>query len=202
MIEYIRGKIDSLHPATVVIEANGVGYEIGISLYTFNALQSQKEAKIYIHEVLREDTHDLYGFFDMQERALFRLLITVNGVGANTARLILSSYSPPEIGRHISDGNTNALKAVKGIGTKTAERLIVELKDKILTIFQEEAIAAAGGAGPSMDPAVQAEREEAISAFVVLGYPQAAARKVVAALFKQYPDMPLNQKIKKGLTMF
>ena len=202
MIAFICGKIDRLHPTSVILEASGIGYEINISLFTQNALQNLSEAKIYIHEIIREDVHDLYGFASEQERELFRLLITVNGVGANTARIMLSSYAPAELAAYISQANEAALKGVKGIGAKTAQRIIVELKDKILGVVDEVSLKDNPGGLEPQDPVIDAEKEEAISAFVVLGYPQAAAKKVVATLFKKYPEMPLNQKIKKGLSMF
>lgn len=202
MIEYLKGSIASLHPTTAVIEVAGIGYEVHISLFSYNLLQKVQESKIYIHEIIREDAHDLFGFVQPEERALFRLLITVNGVGANTARLILSSYSPGELSRHISLGNDTALKGVKGIGAKTSQRIILDLKDKIAGIIPAEQFAGTAEVIEDIDTAeTQAEKEEAVSAFVVLGYPRAAAKKVVDTLFKKYPELSLNEKIKKGLTM-
>ncbi|MDO4789834.1 MAG: Holliday junction branch migration protein RuvA [Porphyromonas sp.] len=202
MIEYIKGAITSLHPTTAVIEASGIGYEVHISLFSYNLLQGVGESKVYIHEIIREDAHDLFGFVRQEERAIFRLLITVNGVGANTARLILSSYSPAELSRHISLGNAAALKGVKGIGAKTSQRIILDLKDKIAGIVPAEQLLGTTTTIQEPESAeTQAEKEEAVSAFVVLGYPRAAAKKVVDTLFKKYPELSLNEKIKKGLTM-
>ena len=139
MIEYIKGKLDDITPTMAVVDCNGVGYGINISLNTFSAIQGKTDVKLYIYEAIREDAYVLYGFSTKQERELFLMLITVSGIGGNTARMILSALSPMELCNVISSGNEKLLKMVKGIGLKTAQRIIVELKDKIQNIGVENA---------------------------------------------------------------
>lgn len=201
MIEYITGTVAERTPTAVVLETKGgVGYFLAISLNTYNQLQGKAEARLLVHEVLREDTHDLYGFAEEAERRLFRLLITVNGVGPATARLALSSFTPMELTQLIKESNEVGLKAIKGVGIRTAQRIIVELRDKI-----EAEMGALGiDTQSSLSPTTQqhlAMYEEAEKAFVALGYPISAARKVVAKLAKSDPDISINNMIRKGLQM-
>lgn len=195
MIEYIKGEITELTPASAIIECGGIGYELNISLNTFTALQKQHETKLYVHESIREDAHILYGFADKQERTLFLLLISVSGIGGNTARMILSALNPGELCEVISTGNDKLLKTVKGIGLKTAQRIIVDLKDKI------PAFNLAGTQGSaSMLSAPQTEiAEEAIAALTMLGFPAAASQKVTHAILHEEPDCPVERVIKLAL---
>lgn len=192
MIEYIKGTIDSVTPTGVVVEAAGVGYEIFISLNTFSALEGKKEAKILTHEIIREDTHDLYGFATDRERSLFRLLIGVSGVGANTARMILSAYKPEELEVIIASGDHKQLKIVKGIGAKTAERVIVDLKDKIKPTEDTLLI----------QPEVQSETfDEALAALVMLGFTKPQSQKALKRIFDADPTTKVETAIKKALSM-
>lgn len=198
MIEYIRGELAELSPATAVIDCNGLGYAVNISLNTYAAIQGKQECKLYIHEAIREDAYILYGFADKQERELFLLLISVSGIGGNTARMILSALSPAELVNVISTENANLLKTVKGIGLKTAQRVIVDLKDKIKT-----GAATAGstmGTFSGMLSAANAQvQEEAIAALTMLGFAQAPSQKVVMAILKEEADAPVEQVIKLAL---
>lgn len=194
MIEYIKGGIAELSPATAVIDCNGLGYAVNISLNTYAAIQGKKECKLYIYEAIREDAYILYGFADKQERELFLLLISVSGIGGNTARMILSALSPAELVNVISTENANLLKTVKGIGLKTAQRVIVDLKDKIKT-----GSIAANTTGTLMSAANAQVQEEAIAALTMLGFAQAPSQKVVLAILKEEPDSPVEQVIKLAL---
>ena len=187
MIEYIRGELAELSPATAVIDCNGVGYAANISLNTYSAIQGKKTCKLFIYEAIREDAYVLYGFADKQEREIFLLLISVSGIGGNTARMILSALSPSELVSVISAENANLLKTVKGIGLKTAQRLIVELKDKIKTV----GMAAVGGttsAGMLLQSANAEVQEEAVAALTMLGFAAAPSQKVVLAVLKEEPE--------------
>ncbi|WP_455592737.1 Holliday junction branch migration protein RuvA [Bacteroides sp.] len=196
MIEYIKGTVAELSPATAVIDCNGVGYGINISLNTYSAIQGKSIYKLYIYEAIREDAHILYGFADKQERELFLLLISVSGIGGNTARMILSALSPAELVNVISTENANLLKTVKGIGLKTAQRVIVDLKDKIKT----GSIAAATDNAGILLPAMNAEvQEEAVAALTMLGFPAAPSQKVVLAILKEEPEAPVEKVIKLAL---
>ncbi len=197
MIEYIKGSIDELNPAYVVIDNNGIGFMLNISLNSYDALNRNKdgEAKLYVYEAIREDAHVLFGFTDKRERELFLLLISVSGVGPNTARVILSSLTSSELEQAIATGNVAALKAVKGIGAKTAQRIIVDLKDKI-NVAQ---VALADNAGAT--PAAGATFDEALAALTMLGFPQAAAAKALKKLFKTSPAVTVEEAIKLALKM-
>ncbi|MBR6539021.1 MAG: Holliday junction branch migration protein RuvA, partial [Bacteroides sp.] len=192
MIEYVRGELAELTPALAVIDCNGVGYAANISLNTYAAIQGKKACKLYIYEAIREDAHVLFGFADKQERELFLLLISVSGIGGNTARMILSALSPSELVNVISNENANLLKSVKGIGLKTAQRIIVELKDKLKT----GAVAASAGVSSLTSPANAQIQDEAVSALTMLGFPQAASQKVVLAILKEEPDAQVENVIK------
>lgn len=195
MIEYVRGELAELTPALAVIDCNGVGYAANISLNTYAAIQGKKACKLYIHEAIREDAHVLFGFADKQERELFLLLISVSGIGGNTARMILSALSPSELVNVISNENANLLKSVKGIGLKTAQRIIVELKDKLKT----GTVAASAGISSLSSPANVQIQDEAVSALTMLGFPQAASQKVVLAILKEEPDAQVEKVIKLAL---
>ena len=197
MIEYIKGELAELSPASAIIDCNGLGYAINISLNTYAAIQGKKNCKLYIYEAIREDAYVLYGFVDKQERELFLLLISVSVIGGNTARMILSALSPSELINVISTENANLLKTVKGIGLKTAQRVIVDLKDKIKTT----GMAAGGDAmtGPAFTPANAQVQEEAIAALTMLGFAQAPSQKVVMAILKEDADAPVEQVIKLAL---
>ena len=195
MIEYVRGELAELTPALAVIDCNGVGYAANISLNTYAAIQGKKACKLYIHEAIREDAHVLFGFADMQERELFLLLISVSGIGGNTARMILSALSPSELVNVISNENANLLKSVKGIGLKTAQRIIVELKDKLKTGM----VAASAGISSLSSPANAQIQDEAVSALTMLGFPQAASQKVVLAILKVEPVAQVEKVIKLAL---
>ena len=194
MIEYLKGEIAELTPATAIIECCGVGYETSITLNTYSALQGKKDTKIYIYEVIREDTHQLFGFSNKQERELFLLLIDVSGIGGNTARTILSAFTVAELCDAIATGNDKAIKSVKGIGLKTAQRVIIELKDKIGAIGAGTAVA--GTTSVAIDNDVV---DGAVAALVMLGFPGAAASKVVQAIAKANPTATVEQVIKLAL---
>ena len=197
MIEYIKGDIAEITPATVVLDCNGMGYGINISLNTYSAIQNQSNTKLYIYEAIREDAYVLYGFSTNQERELFLLLISVSGIGGNTARMILSALSPSELINVISTENANLLKTVKGIGLKTAQRVIVDLKDKIKT--SGEAAGTTGITGLASTAANVQVQEEAVAALTMLGFAQAPSQKVVMAILKEDAGAPVEQVIKLAL---
>ncbi|MBR8537931.1 Holliday junction branch migration protein RuvA [Carboxylicivirga sediminis] len=190
MYEYISGKIAESSPAHVIIDVNGIGYLLHISLNTFSRLDGKKEAQLFIHENIREDAFALYGFADPSERDLFRHLISVSGIGANTARMMLSSLSPEELSGAILTGNVNVIKGVKGIGAKTAQRVIVDLKDKLSKEPVDQKIFA------TQDNTI---REEALSALVMLGFAKASAQKALDKLLAQSPDLKVEDLIKQAL---
>lgn len=199
MIEYIKGELTDLTPAMAVVEAAGVGYALNISLNTFTAIQGKHDVKLYVHEALvtggRDDSFTLYGFASKQEREVYRLLITVSGVGANTARMILSTMSPAELSSAISTGNERLIKSVKGIGLKTAQRIIVDLRDKILSLGM-----ATEEKGDVASAVVNVDvRDEAVSALTMLGFSPAPSAKVVVSIMEENPDMPVEQVVKLAL---
>ena len=196
MIEYIKGKLDEATPALAVVDCNGVGCGINISLNTYSAIQGKKDIKLYIYEAIREDAYVLYGFATKEERELFLLLISVSGIGGNTARMILSALSPSELCNVISSGNEKLLKTVKGIGLRTAQRIIVDLKDKIATVNMP----VAGGMGTNAIATANSEiYEEAVAALTMLGFAAAPSQKVTNAILQEEPDAPVERVIKLAL---
>ncbi len=194
MIEYITGRVAELNPAEAVIEtASGVAYLLNISLPTYTALQGQEQGRLYVHEVVREDAWTLFGFATKRERAMLRQLIAVSGVGANTARMILSSIPAPELEGVIINGDHARLKNIKGIGAKTAQRIIVELRDKIKP--QDDTLI-------NVQPAAESSTsEEALAALVTLGYQRAAAQKALRKIYEADPAIKVDAAIRKALTM-
>ena len=196
MIDYIKGELAELNPAEAVVEACGVGYAMGISLNTYSAIESQKQVKLYVYEAIREDAHQLFGFATKKERELFMLLISVSGIGANTARMVLSSMSPNELCYCISTGNERMIKSIKGIGLKTAQRIIVDLRDKIVSL----GIVAEIPAGGSMtQPVNNKVKDEAVSALTMLGFSPAPSAKTVMAILEKMPDAPVEEVVKRAL---
>lgn len=197
MIEYVRGELAELTPAYAVVEAHGVGYGLSISLNTYSGIQNKKEVKLYVVESIREDAYALFGFSTKQEREMFLLLITVSGVGANTARMILSAMSPAELCNVISSGNEKMLKTVKGIGLRTAQRIIVDLRDKIAVEgVADQMPATSVAAASAMNNEV---RDEAIGALTMLGFSPAPSAKVVSAILTDNPQLPVEQVVKLAL---
>ncbi len=190
MFEYIRGNIISLKPSHLVLETNAVGYFINVSLNTYTQLNGKESAKIFVHEVIREDAHLLYGFADELERELFRLLISVNGIGSNTAIMMFSSLSPDEISNAILNENVNLLKSIKGIGVKTAQRVIIDLKDKIVKSPIGEQIVA---------PTDNTIRIEALSALVMLGFAKKPVEKELDKILTAQPNLSVENVIKLAL---
>lgn len=199
MIEYLNGTLDELTPATATVECHGVGYLVNISVNTYTALQGKNQVRVYVHEAIREDAYVLFGFATKQERQLFLLLISVNGVGGNTARTILSAYTAPELCSLIVEGNDKLLKSVKGVGPKTAQRIIVELKDKVpaLGITPVSAADTEDGA-PAINQRVY---DDAVEALKALGYPPAPSAKVVRAVLKDDPSATVELVIKRAFKM-
>lgn len=192
MIDYIKGNIEEITPASVTLENNGVGYFLHISLNTYSAINGKPNGKLYVYEAIREDAYLLFGFFDKHERQLFMQLISVSGIGAGTARMILSSMSPVELANVIASGNADALKNVKGIGLKTAQRVIVDLKDKIKLSGEVSQMVVSGNTELS---------EESVAALVMLGFQQAASQKAVSKILKDSPNSTIEQVIKQALKM-
>lgn len=193
MYEYIQGNLTELNPAGAVIETGGIGYFIHISLTTYSRINGHQNVKLYLQEVIREDAHPLYGFADKDERELFRMLVSVNGIGANTALMMLSSFLPDDLREAILTENVNVLKSIKGIGAKTAQRAIIELKDKI-------------GKGPATDKIFKtgdnAVRNEALSALEMLGYNKKAIEKGLDQIIKEQPGLTVERLLKIALKSF
>ena len=192
MIDYITGTVTELNPAFAVVECNGIGYGINISLNTFSALEKDTSCRILIHEAIREDAHLLYGFATAYERDLFRQLITVSGVGAGTARMMLSSVTPSDLREAIISGNVAILKGVKGIGLKTAQRIIVDLKDKI----GKHAVS-----GEILAFSDNTAREEALSALVMLGFARSSVSKVIDNLLRENKKLQVEEIVRKALKL-
>lgn len=196
MIEYIKGELTELTPALATVETAGVGYGLNISLNTYSAIQGKKDVKLYVYESIREDAHVLYGFVSKKEREMFELLISVSGVGPNTARMMLSSMSVAELCNAISTGNERLVKGIKGIGKMTAQRIIVDLRDKIVALGIAEEIPAGGTMAAPVNNAV---KDEAVSALTMLGFAPAPTQKVVVAILTEQPDLPVEQVVKLAL---
>jgi Holliday junction DNA helicase RuvA len=191
MYEFISGRIAEVTPAYAVIDAGGVGYYLNISLQTFSEIEKQSEALLYVHFTVREDAQILYGFASREEREVFRRLISVSGVGGNTARMVLSTYSPAELANIISSENAVLLKNVKGLGLKTAEKIIVELRDKMVGITSSAAV---------KDMAAGNEtHNEALAALAMLGFSRAASDKVIRSIMKDNPTAPVEDIIRLSL---
>ncbi len=190
MFEYIEGSLVDKNPVYCVVDVGGVGYSIQISLTTFSHLQTGARVKLYIHQVIREDANILFGFYNQRERETFRLLISVSGIGANTARMMLSSISPDDLENAIISGNAALLQSIKGIGAKTAQRVIIDLRDKI---GKEKAT---GEIFPVRDNRI---KEEALSALVILGFNKGEADKVISKILLAEKNLPLEDLIKRAL---
>ena len=199
MITYLRGLLSELSPTNAIIDCGGVGYLVGISLNTYSALSTQSgEVKLHTVQIIREDSHQLYGFASKDERELFILLTSVSGIGPNTARVILSQYNTQELGSILSLGQVDALKAVKGIGLKTAQRIILELKGKLKLDDTDHNSQALGNGSAATTSKTS---EEAISALKMLGYPEAAAQKTVRTLISTSPLLSVEDIIKQALKL-
>ncbi len=190
MIDYIKGTITQITPTFLTLETGGIGYLINISITTFSKLEGKNEFKILVHEVIREDSHQLFGFADGEERDIFRLLISVSGVGANTARMMLSSLNPGEIEKAIIGSDVNILKSVKGIGLKTAQRIIIDLKDKL---------GKQAGGGEIFAFSDNTKREEALSALVMLGFAKSAVSKILDKIVREEKNLTVEDMIKRAL---
>ena len=195
MIDYIKGSITELNPTYVVVDNNGIGYMMNISLTTYDQISKngQDEALLYVHESIREDAHTLYGFASKREREAFMLLISVSGVGPNTARMVLSSMTVDEFSLAIVNNNVAMFKAVKGVGGKTAQRIIVDLKDKIKPSTDTLLLKTEIASGEVFD--------EALAALVMLGFPQQTSQRTLKSLFKNNPSLSVEAAIKQALKM-
>lgn len=190
MITHIQGKLVEKSPTHVIIDCNGVGYFINISLHTFSQVPDKEHLRLYTHLLVREDAHVLYGFYEKVEREIFGLLLSVSGVGASTARTMLSSLTPSQVRDAIAHGDVATIQSIKGIGAKTAQRVILDLKDKMLKIF---------GIDEVSHPQSNTNKEEALSALEVLGFVRKQAEKVVDKIVKDELDLSVEDIIKKAL---
>lgn len=194
MYEYINGALSEVAPAYAVVDAGGVGYFINISLHTYSEIEKSESVKLFIHHVVREDAELLYGFSSKEERDLFRLLISVSGVGGNTARMIQSTYSPSELRNIIATGNATLLKNVKGLGLKTAQKIIVDLSGKMLDLPSHNAAANAIAVAQRSEAF-----DEALAALVMLGFAKNASEKVLQKIFKSEPSLGVEDAIRSAL---
>ena len=190
MIDYIKGTITKITPTFLTVETGGIGYMINISLTTFSSLEGKSEYKVLVHEIIKEDSHQLFGFAESGERDIFRLLISVSGVGANTARMMLSSLNPAEIEKAIIGSEVDILKSVKGIGLKTAQRIIVDLKDKL---------GKQSGSSEIFAYTDNTRREEALSALVMLGFAKSAVTKILDKIVRENKNQTVEEMIKGAL---
>ncbi|MAJ37933.1 MAG: Holliday junction branch migration protein RuvA [Flavobacteriaceae bacterium] len=191
MITFLRGRLIEKNPTHIIVECNGVGYHVDISLHTYGLIPDEESVQIHTYLQIKEDSHTLYGFFDTSEREIFKLLISVNGIGASTARTMLSSLNPDEIGTAIAQEDVKKIQSVKGIGLKTAQRVIIDLKDKISKVEISENFVGIGAA--------LQQKDEAIAALEVLGYNKKSSEKIIDTLLKTDAEMSVEQLIKQAL---
>lgn len=201
MIEYLRGKLAELEPTMATVDCMGVGYGVNITLNTYAAIQGKEDVKLWIYESIREDAYQLWGFSTKVEREVFLLLITVSGIGANTARMILSALSPQELCNIISSGNAKMLTQVKGIGPKAAQRIIVDLGDKIMALAADASMPQGGGKNTGVTTMNNEVMDEAIQALTMLGFSPAPTSKVVSKILTDEPSAPVEKVIKLALKM-
>lgn len=198
MYEFLYGKIDELTPAKLILDVNGVGYDLNISLNTFSALQGKEAAKVYVVENIREDAWVLFGFCSKMERELFLLLTSVSGIGGSSARMMLSALTPAELSQAISGEDERILTTIKGIGKRSAQRIIVELKDKVGSM-ENGAVLSAGAAKTAKNPSLLKREEEAVQALTMLGFPPVPSKKVVVEIIETHPDTKVEDIIKQAL---
>ncbi|WP_040279202.1 Holliday junction branch migration protein RuvA [Psychroserpens damuponensis] len=190
MITHIQGKLVEKNPTDVVIDCNGVGYLLNISLHTFSQIPDQEALKLYAHLIVREDSHTLYGFSTIAEREIFKLLLSVSGIGANTARMMLSSLTPQQVKEGIAHGDVALIQSIKGIGAKTAARVILDLKDKVLKVYDIDEVSVNKN---------NTNKDEALSALEVLGFAKKQAERVVEKIVSKQPDATVENIIKEAL---
>ncbi|GAA4234855.1 Holliday junction branch migration protein RuvA [Postechiella marina] len=190
MITHIQGKLTEKNPTHVVIDCNGVGYMLNISLHTFSQIPDNEQLKLYTHLQVKEDSHTLYGFSSIAEREIFRLLISVSGIGASIARTMLSSLTPKQVREGIAIGDVALIQSIKGIGAKTAQRVILDLKDKVLKIYDLDEVSVSKG---------NTNKDEALSALEVLGFVKKQAERVVDKIVVAQPEASVEDIIKQAL---